>query len=389
MTFDPNSDGNETAFSKLIARLSANKSVLIACIITIALFLWVISGVVFDPKETTKAPAIAERTGSSDVFQVETMTVLRQPHVRVIELQGRTEADRQVTLSAETVGTIIARPAMKGQRVKKGDTICQIDAGARKAQLDEAKALQAARRIDFDAAKQLFEKGHTSKTQVAAAKANYDASAALRKIRQVELDRTFIKAPFSGIIDRLPLEVGDLMPLGGVCAKLIDKSPLLVIAFVGENEVSELNVGATATIILATGETASGVVRYVAESPTGYTRTFQIEIEIPNKDEALRDGVSVRAKIAAANVPATKISQGIMTLNDAGEIGVKVVRDNRAQFIPVNIISDSADEAWVTGLNDTEELIIAGQDFVRDGEIVRTQGGLNKPGKTLDKFSAN
>lgn len=387
MSFDPNSK-DKTSFEKLIAKLSANKSVLIACIITITLFLWVISGVLFNEKERIIAPAIAEKTGNTDIFQVETQIVNQEEHTRIIELQGRTEADRQVTLSAETTGMISAMPVSKGQRVKKGDLICQIDPGARKAQLDEAIALQAARKIDFEAANQLFEKGHTSKTQVATANANYDAAVALRKIRQVELDRTYIKAPFSGIIDRLPLKVGDLLKTGSVCAKLIDKSPLLMITYAGENDISNIQVNATASVSLATGEDVDGVVRYVAESPSGLTRTYQIEIELPNKDEKLRDGVSARAMISASNVQATKISQGIMTLNALGDVGVKVVRENKAKFIPVTIISDNADEAWVMGLNAREELIIAGQDFVSDGEMVRTQDDPNGSGKTLDKFSA-
>ena len=387
MSFDPNSK-DKTSFEKLIAKLSANKSVLIACIITITLFLWVISGVLFNEKERIIAPAIAEKTGNTDIFQVETQIVNQEEHTRIIELQGRTEADRQVTLSAETTGMISAMPVSKGQRVKKGDLICQIDPGARKAQLDEAIALQAARKIDFEAAKQLFEKGHTSKTQVATANANYDAAVALRKIRQVELERTYIKAPFSGIIDRLPLKVGDLLKTGSVCAKLIDKSPLLMITYAGENDISNIQVNATASVSLATGEDVDGVVRYVAESPSGLTRTYQIEIELPNKDEKLRDGVSARAMISASNVQATKISQGIMTLNALGDVGVKVVRENKAKFIPVTIISDNADEAWVMGLNAREELIIAGQDFVSDGEMVRTQDDPNGSGKTLDKFSA-
>ncbi len=387
MSFDPNSK-DKTPVEKLIARLSANKSVLIACIITITLFLWVISGVLFNEKERINAPAIAEKTGNTDIFQVETQIVTQEEHTRIIELQGRTEADRQVTLSAETTGMISAMPVSKGQRVKKGDLICQIDPGARKAQLDEAIALQAARKIDFEAANQLFEKGHTSKTQVATANANYDAAVALRKIRQVELERTYIKAPFSGIIDRLPLKVGDLLKTGSVCAKLIDKSPLLMITYAGENDISNIQVNATASVSLATGEDVDGIVRYVAESPSGLTRTYQIEIELPNKDEKLRDGVSARARISASKVQATRISQGIMTLNSAGDVGVKVVRENIAKFIPVTIISDNVDEAWVTGLNAREELIIAGQDFVRDGETVRTQDDPNGSGKTLDKFSA-
>lgn len=375
--------------ARLREKLPQNNSVLLAGGITIALFFWVVSGVLFSEKESHDARAITERDALDNAFQVQVETVYQEDHRRIIQLQGRTEADRHVNLAAETAGAIAKLPVEKGARVKKGDIICQIEVGARAAQLEEARALQESRSIEYQAAKKLFEKGHTSKSQVAAAKAAFDAARASTKMREIELGRTRVRAPFDGIVDRLPLEVGDFISAGGLCAKIIDKDPLLVVAHVSETQVQMLESGSSADVVLATGETTTGKLQYIAESPSAMTRTFQVEIEIPNGDDKLRDGVSADVSIFSGLIRATRIPQTVMTLGDDGAVGVRIVKDGKAKFVAVDVIANAAESAWVTGLDDGADLIVVGQDYIRDGETVNIPSGTEEQGKTLERFSAN
>jgi multidrug efflux system membrane fusion protein len=375
--------------ARLREKLPQNNSVLLAGGITIALFFWVVSGVLFSEKESHDARAITERDALDNAFLVQVETVYQEDHRRIIQLQGRTEADRHVNLAAETAGAIAKLPVEKGARVKKGDIICQIEVGARAAQLEEARALQESRSIEYQAAKKLFEKGHTSKSQVAAAKAAFDAARASTKMREIELGRTRVRAPFDGIVDRLPLEVGDFISAGGLCAKIIDKDPLLVVAHVSETQVQMLESGSSADVVLATGETTTGKLQYIAESPSAMTRTFQVEIEIPNGDDKLRDGVSADVSIFSGLIRATRIPQTVMTLGDDGAVGVRVVKDGKAKFVAVDVIANAAESAWVTGLDDGADLIVVGQDYIRDGETVTIPSGTEEQGKTLERFSAN
>lgn len=383
---DPSPSG---FLARLREKLPQNNSVLLAGGITIALFFWVVSGVLFSEKESHDARAITERDALDNAFLVQVETVYQEDHRRIIQLQGRTEADRHVNLAAETAGAIAKLPVEKGARVKKGDIICQIEVGARAAQLEEARALQESRSIEYQAAKKLFEKGHTSKSQVAAAKAAFDAARASTKMREIELGRTRVRAPFDGIVDRLPLEVGDFISAGGLCAKIIDKDPLLVVAHVSETQVQMLESGSSADVVLATGETTTGKLQYIAESPSAMTRTFQVEIEIPNGDDKLRDGVSADVSIFSGLIRATRIPQTVMTLGDDGAVGVRVVKDGKAKFVAVDVIANAAESAWVTGLDDGADLIVVGQDYIRDGETVTIPSGTEEQGKTLERFSAN
>lgn len=389
MSYDFDPQHEEPSFlRRLLQKLPENRSGVIAGGITLSLFIWVMTGIIFGGSETPTPPTLANQNQNGDVFTVQTRSIPLQTHARQLKLQGRTEADRHVKLSAETAGTIAKLNVDKGAGVKTGDVICTLDPGARKAQLDEATALQAARKIEYNAAKTLVEKGHVSPSQLAAAKASYDAAVALVKMRRVELQRTMIRAPFDGIIDKMPFEMGDFLPVGGVCATLIDKDPLIVVTYVAEQQINYVQTGAAVKTVLATGDVVDGIVRYVAESPDAGTRAFAIEIEIGNRDGRLHDGVSAEARITTDEVSASLVPQSTFTLNEGGALGVRVVRNGLAHFAAIEILSDTPEGAWVSGLADGDDLIVVGQDFVRDGEKVNAIPEIDQNDKTLLKFSS-
>jgi multidrug efflux system membrane fusion protein len=348
-----------------------NRSVLTSAVVLLALVTWLLSGVLGNGDgAVTLAKPISETVKNQNLFTVTVQPLEARTYLNTIKLQARTEADKIVTISAETMGVIRSLPVAKGSLVQQGQNICGIDVGAREAQLAEANAARATRQIEYDAARRLNEKGHVSKSQLAAARAAYDGSQAAVMARQVELDRTSIKAPFDGILDKLPLKVGDFISVGQPCGTIIDKDPLLVVGYVAENQIKRLSVGAEGRASLATGETVGGVIRYIAETPNMATRTFRVELEVENKDLRLRDGVSADLELQTGDVLATRIPQGILSLSDDGKLGVRVIDQGRVAFRRVDIISDNMDGVLVTGLKARENVIIAGGEFTRDGRQV-------------------
>ncbi|MEC8094966.1 MAG: biotin/lipoyl-binding protein, partial [Pseudomonadota bacterium] len=157
-------------------RVRVSRSILTSLGVLLAIGLWVGSGV-FSGDANTVEPAQAIKTRSADEtpFRVIAREISARDTTSIVRLQGRTEADRIVTLASETSGTIVNLPTPKGRRVQKGQLICEIDAGARAAMLAEAKAKRDAARINYEASQRLFEKGHISKSQRATSKANFDA----------------------------------------------------------------------------------------------------------------------------------------------------------------------------------------------------------------------
>ena len=374
MTFDPNQPENQPVLERLRTapeRLRVNRSVLTSLAVLVGIGLWVGSGAFNNDADTVQsAEAIKTRSMNETLFSVVAREISASDTIAIVRLQGRTEADRVVTLASETSGTIINLPTPKGRPVQKGQLICQIDAGARAAMLAEARAKRDAARINYEASQKLFEKGHISKSQRATSKANFDAAAAAVKKHQVELARTKIKAPFDGILDQLPLKTGAFIAPGQPCGTLIDKDPLLVVAHVAESQITKIRNGAPATAVLATGEKVTGFVRYVAESPSRATRTFQIEVEVENKDFLLRDGVSADLEIESKRVRASQIPRSALILDDEGRLGVRVLEGDIVAFREVAILSDQTEYSTVTGLGETEVVIIRGGDFTRSGQRV-------------------
>ena len=374
MTFDPNQPENQPVLERLRTapkRLRVNRSVLTSLAVLLGIGLWVGSGAFNNDTDTVQsAEAIKTRSVNETLFSVIAREISASDTIAIVRLQGRTEADRVVTLASETSGTIINLPTPKGRPVQKGQLICQIDAGARAAMLAEARAKRDAARINYEASQKLFEKGHISKSQRATSKANFDAAAAAVKKHQVELARTKIKAPFDGILDQLPLKTGAFIAPGQPCGTLIDKDPLLVVAHVAESQITKIRNGAPATAVLATGEKVTGFVRYVAESPSRATRTFQIEVEVENKDFLLRDGVSADLEIESERVRASQIPRSALILDDEGRLGVRVLEGEIVAFREVAILSDQTEYSTVTGLGETEVVIIRGGDFTRSGQRV-------------------
>jgi multidrug efflux system membrane fusion protein len=294
------------------------------------------------------------------------------PRVREIVARGRTEASRRVDIKAETPGRIIAIGVKKGARVAKGDVLVRIEAGDRLARLREAKALVQQRQIEYDAAKQLQKKGFRADTQVAGAAAALDAAKAQVKRMSVDISRLTIHAPFDGVVDVRPVEIGDWVDTGHSVSTIVDDDPLLVVAQVSEREVGYLSLGDRGTATLVTGEKVTGTVRYIATVAEGSTRTFRVEREIDKQDAHLRDGVTTEMRISIGEIYAHLVTPAVLTLNDAGIVGVRTVNDkDRVDFRPVNVVGTSNQGVWLTGLPPTVTVITVGQEFVRQGDQVK------------------
>ena len=112
-------------------------------------------------------------------------------------------------------------------------------------------------------------------------------------------------------------------------------------------------------------------IRYIAPASDDATRTFRVEIEIANPDGAVRDGITATARVPLALQKAHRLSSGILTLDDAGSVGVRAVSDdNTVAFYPVTILGGDTEGIWVSGLPDRLAVITAGQDYVTEGQTV-------------------
>ena len=304
-------------------------------------------------------------------FTVIAQTVSPEEWRDIVVVRGRTEAEKKVIVRAETAGAVTETPAILGAAVQAGDVLCRIGVDAREAQLAEARAALARAQLDYDAAVRLNEEGFRAETGVAAAKASRDQAAAQVERARLELSKTDITAPFNGIFDRRSAEVGDFLSVGDPCGTLIQPTPFLVTGAVSERNVGKIAKGDRGVANLVTGETVEGVVRFVASAADPATRTFEVELEIPNEDGALRDGVTAEFRIFAEKRNAHHVPRSALVLNDDGKTGLRTLTDeNVVEFSQVTLIGEEESGVWVDGLSGEAKVITQGQSFVSAGQQV-------------------
>lgn len=346
-------------------------SFLIAVAVVVAAIAWIVSGQIGQPERKALAESAAPAPAETPPRAVRVRTVSPLPWERQLVLRGRTEASRSVQVRAETAGRIVRIGAAKGEQVDAGAVIAEIDRASRPAALAEAKGLLKQRELEYAAARSLSEKGFRPETQLAATEAQLEA--ARSRVAEIETDiaRTTITAPFAGVLDDRAVELGDYVAIGDPVATVVDLDPVLVVGNVSEREVGELAGGGRADAVLVNSTPLQGRVRYVASVADTATRTFRVEIEIPNPDGRVRHGLSAGIQLPLARIIAHFFSPAVLTLDDRGRVGVKLVdADNRVVFTPVEILSDTPDGIWVGGLDGDVRLITVGQGYVRDGQRV-------------------
>ncbi len=328
-------------------------------------------------------------------------------------LRGQTEAYRQVDLRAETSGKVISEPLRKGAFVDDGQALCELDPGTRASALAEAKSrLKAARasvpeskarleearsrleeaRINDNAAIRLSEEGFASQTRAAATKAalrsaeaavesartgletarsSVDSAQAAVDAAEKEIERLTITAPFAGLLESDTAELGSLLQPGVLCATVIQLDPMQLVGFVPETDVARIEPGATAGARLASGGEVQGKVTFLSRRADETTRTFRVEIRVPNPELSLRDGQTAEIVISADGTKAHLVPQSALTLDDEGTLGVRMVSDeSTAPFVPVTLLRDTPNGVWLSGLPDQANVIIIGQEYVTDGVTV-------------------
>ncbi len=322
-----------------------------------------------DPDAKTIVEREAER--ETQVFRVRVQELQPSQRPRLLSIRGRTQANAMVSVRAETGGTILTREVEKGQRVEPGQLLCTIDEGVRGTNLAQAEALLEQAKADYEANQNLAKKGFTTQSRLRSLKAAYDSAKASVASAKQDMKRTEIRATVAGQVQEPFAEPGDNLSPGGVCLTLMDTDPMLFSGQVPEREVSNVQPGMSSLIKLVSGEEVTGKVRYISPIADANTRTFTVEIELPNSNMVVRDGITATAAISLPSVTAYRVDPSWVTLADNGEVGVRVVdASKKVSFVPLTILAQDQDVLWVTGLTPGSRVITLGQNFVAGGQFV-------------------
>jgi len=163
------------------------------------------------------------------------------------------------------------------------------------------------------------------------------------------------------------------MTPASTCAVLLQLNPMIVSGEVTEKNVTQVSIGEDIRISFLNNEEISGKLTYVSKSSNPSTRTYKIEASFENKNADVREGLTANIKIPLQDVKAHLVPSYLLSLDDDGNLGLKIIQDDAVKFILIEIIEDSSEGLWVKGLPANTTLITVGQEYVIDGQKVEVE----------------
>ena len=344
-----------------------NTNVRLALLFALALSAWFISGIFSSPDSAESVP----QAGNTYLTKVEVASSSQQSFNPLTSLRAKTKANRDVQVLAQVSGTVTATLVEEGSSVLPGQGICQIDAEDRHLRLAQAKASLENANIAYRGALKLKSAGYQSELAISQAKAAQAMARTNLKRARLDVEHLQINAPFAGIVESRPVEIGDLIIPGQLCATVVELDPLKIEALLSETEIGSLSIGDKASIVIAGKVYAGAEISYLAHQANRDTNGYRVEATMPNPNQILRAGISARMNIQTVARPAHLIPASAILLDDAGDMVVRVLdQDNRAASVRVTAIGESPKGIWVTGLEMEVILITVGQNYIIDGEQV-------------------
>lgn len=355
----------------MISRLPLHR--LLALVVFVAAVLWVLTGHFAAVGSETPEPGATEAEAVVETPK-RTVAVVRaevSDYARLIRISGVTEADKLAILAARSNGVVQELTAEAGDTVERGAVVMLLEGEDVRAAVKTAQDQLAQAAEQLAVGETLSAKGSLPETQLTARRAAKSAAEGALSQAQAAADRLSLVAPFAGTVDAVNVEEGEWVQQGTPIATLIALDPIIVKAEVAERDVAHVAVGAKALVRLVSGVELEGTVKHLARKASDKTRTFALEVDLPNPNGAIPSGMTAELRLTAATQPALTVPRSVLTLNEAGQVGLRVVtEDDIAAFLPVELIDDTEAGFVVTGVPQGARVIVAGQDLVRDGDAV-------------------
>lgn len=323
---------------------------------------------------------IDEALATLDVKKEEALvTVLRVNDTlfnHYLEIQGSVDTKENILVQPEFQGTLIALNVKAGQRVSKGQILGRIDDAGLSQQVASLENQYALAKTTFERQKNLWNQKIGSEMQYL--QAQTQMISAQRGVAQIkaQLAKTEIKAPFSGIIDAVFVEKGQVVApsLQGLM-RIVNLSNMYVSTTVPEAYIGKLKVGTEVDVFLTSlGKTYKGKVRQIGSFINPNNRSFGIEVAVPNPENLLRPNQVAKLKIVdyinknAIIVPTNVIQEDgeknkyvYVVTNSNGKSG-----NAKKTIVKVGQSSDNVTEI-LSGISTKDLIVTEGANSVSEG----------------------
>jgi HlyD family secretion protein len=216
----------------------------------------------------------------------------------------------------------------------------------------------------------------TAREQVNQAEAGVAQARAALQAALVMLDNTLIRSPLTGEVAQRNVDPGQAVAPGQPVMVLVDNRQVFVRAKVGEEDLRKVHPGQPVQVTADAypGETFAGTVVDTLPAAEQETRMFEVRIRVPNPQARLKAVMFARCQIKVAQFTGTAVPRQAV-LDQEGRQTVFIVRDGKAQAVPVELGVDQGDLVQVvSGVKPGDKVVVSGQHRLRNGDAV-TEGG--------------
>ena len=333
----------------------------------------------------SKIKLLDDRIKTLDTTQniplITTIIAKQEVFNHVLELQGNVTTKNLLTITPEFNGILTNVYVTEGQRVSKGQILAKIDDGGLTQQLAQYQIQANLAKTTFERQERLWNQKIGSEIQFLQAKSSYEAQQqAINQIQQ-QLNKTTVRAPFSGTIDDVITEKGSVVGAGQTpLMQIVNLNNMYIETDVPESYVSDVIKGKNVVVEFPVlGKTIDTKIRQAGDIINPANRTFKVEIDVPNKDQSIKPNLTARLKINDyTNTKAILVPQSIISENAEGEQYVYVVKnkkDNDEGVVSKVIIKTGRTQGDVievlSNIENGAELIKEGARSVKDGQTVK------------------
>ena len=309
-------------------------------------------------------------------MQVETLVLSPGPFEDVIELTGSVEALNDATLSAQASGTI-TRLADRGERVRSGGLVAQIDPTQERAATEQLRAQFELAEDRLERQRPLYRDSIISAIEYEQIRTEYNRAKAALQEAEERLAKTRVETPFAGTVEERFMERGEQASPGMQIARVVNTQRVRVTAGVPERYANDIQSGTPVRLDFRRygGDVRKGAVTFAGRAISAETRTFPIEVQVDNPDGRLKPEMVARLVVTRSQRDSALVVPRTAVVRD--ELGthlfVAVPTDSTvvAEKRDVVLGSRYAERAVVlSGVQRGEQIIVAGQNNLAPGDPV-------------------
>lgn len=291
-----------------------------------------------------------------------------------LETTATLEPRNMADLVAQRDGPVVALPVEEGAYVRTGDVLARLDDTDERLAVERTQLGWEVAKRELDRGKQLEAQSYLSQKELDDLElAVRNAWVALEQARH-ELSQTRLVAPFAGRVVERMVNLGEHVPAGKACFRIVDFHPLRARLYFPERDLARVRVGQKAELTMDTHpdrtfDAQVSLVNPVVDQANG---TFKVTLELPNPDGQLRPGAFARVRLKTGTFEEALLMPRRGVLTEDGESYVFVARGDSVQKVAVTVGAVEHDTAQIlSGIVEGDSVVTVGQGGLKPGSKIK------------------